>query len=161
MSGRRDLIYTTDEGVEIYTIPGTKEESPFDFRLMFKQPEKRLRTPKHIHLIVEMYVKHAYMPELTLRLRDHLLNVYDSLKPINYYPPKLQYFEKSHIKKFEELNKVGEFSVEFILATTELIMIQEKTNYPDGSLTQELYKAFGVKDRFYVINTATLQRMRG
>lgn len=39
-------------------------------------------------------------------------------------------------------------------------MIQEKTNYPQGSLTQQLYADFGVKDRFSVINAATLKRMR-
>ena len=37
---------------------------------------------------------------------------------------------KSMVKEFEDLNKVGEFSVEFLMVVTELILIQEKTNYP-------------------------------
>jgi hypothetical protein len=37
----------------------------------------------------------------------------------------------------------------------ELIAIQEKTNYPSGTLTEELYKDLFVKDRFSVIQKAT------
>lgn len=152
-----DLIYTTKSGVLIGTEPGKK--SVYDFRVRYKEPGKSIRTPKHVHLIVEMYVKHAFMPKLTLELRDHLLSVYDSIKPINYYPPRLQFFRPEHIAPFKKLDRVGEFSVEFILVTTELIMIQEKTNYPQGSLTQRLYQGFGQKNRFSVINAATLKRL--
>jgi len=38
--------------------------------------------------------------------------------------------------------------------------IQEKTNYPEGSLTENLYEDFGVKDRFHVIQKAVLKRLR-
>jgi hypothetical protein len=61
------------------------------------------------------------------------------------------------MNKFTELDKVGEFSVEFLLVVTELIMIQEKTNYPQGSLTQKLYADFGIKDRFSVIQSAVFR----
>jgi hypothetical protein len=60
-----------------------------------------------------------------------------------------------HVEKFKKLNKVGEFSVEFLLVVIELIAIQEKTNYPMGTLTEELYKDLFVKDRFSVIQKAT------
>lgn len=156
----RDIIYKTKNGVAIGTIPGKKPESPYDFRVLYKEPGKNVRTPKHIHLIVEMYVKHAYHPELTMKLRDHLLSLFEELKPINYYPPKLQKFKIEDVEPFKKLDEVGEFTVEFMLVTTELIMIQEKTNYPQGSLTRQLYEDFGVKDRFSVINAATLKRIR-
>jgi hypothetical protein len=50
--------------------------------------------------------------------------------------------------------EVGECTVEFLLVAIELVAIQEKTNYPLGSLTENLYKDFGVKDRFSVIQKA-------
>jgi len=34
-------------------------------------------------MIVEMYVKHAYNPSLTLKLRDHILTMLKSIKPVN------------------------------------------------------------------------------
>jgi hypothetical protein len=153
-----DPIYTTSDGVEIFTSPGSKSQSPFDFIVKFKEPGKRTRTPKHIHLIVEMYVKYAHNPELTLRLRHYFLEVYERITPVDCYPPELQIFNPSKVDPFVDLNSVGEFSVEFMMVVTELVMIQEKTNYPEGSLTQKLYSDFGVKDRFAVISSASLQK---
>lgn len=149
--GNGTLIYTTENGVEIFVEKGSKTQSPFDFRVRFHEPGKRDRTPTHVHLIIEMYVKNAFNSRLTLELKNHILNIFSNIQPINYYPPKLQFFNPVHIEKYTELDKVGEFSVEFLLVVTELIMIQEKTNYPQGSLTQRLYADFGVKDRFSVI----------
>jgi len=88
--------------VEIIVYPGRKPESPYDFIVKFKEPKKRERTPKHVHLIIEMYVKHAYNPSLTLRLRDHILEMFKHIKPINYFPPKLQYFKPEHVEPFKE-----------------------------------------------------------
>jgi hypothetical protein len=154
-----DLVYTTKANVQIGVYPGRKPESPYDFIVKFKEPNKRERTPAHVHLIVEMYVKHAFNPELTLRLKEHILSMLASIKPINSFPPSLQYFKPEHIEPFKELDRVGEFTVEFMLVVTELMAIQEKTNYPEGSLTESLYMGFGVKDRFSVIQKAVLKRL--
>jgi len=155
-----DTVYVTEDGVEIRVYKGRKPESPYDFIVRYKQPGKKERTPAHIHLIVELYVKYAYNPTLTKALRDHILEMFKHIQPISYYPPKLQFFQKKHIEKFRDLDKVGEFSVEFLLVVTELLAIQEKTNYPSGSLTESLYKDFSEKDRFSVIQKAVLKRLR-
>jgi hypothetical protein len=155
-----DVVYTTIKNVEIRVYPGKKPESPYDFIVKFKEPNKRERTPAHVHLIVEMYVTHAYNPSLTLKLRDHILEMFNHINPIDYFPPKLQFFRKEHIEPFKALDSVGEFTVEFILVVTELLPIQEKTNYPEGSLTESLYSDFGTKDRFSVIQKAVLKKLR-
>jgi hypothetical protein len=152
----KHLVWTTQNGVEIVVEKGKK--SPYDFKVRFREPGKRWwRTPEHVHLIVELYVKEARYRELTLQLRDHLLQVFQQVQPIDYFPPKLQFFEPSHAESFELLNSVGEMSVEFLLVVSELIFIQEKTNYPAGSLTYELYESFGTKDRFSVVQRATFK----
>lgn len=155
-----DVIYTTKTKVQIEVYPGRKPESPYDFIVKFKEPNKKERTPAHVHLIVEMYVKYAYNPILTLKLKEHILKMLKSIKPVNSFPPTLQFFKPEHIEPFKELDKVGEFTVEFLLVVIELMAIQEKTNYPDGSLTESLYEDFGVKDRFQVIQKAVLKRLR-
>ncbi len=155
-----DLIYTTKAQVKIGVYPGRKTESPYDFIVKFREPNKRERTPAHVHLIVEMYVKHAHNPSLTLKLKEHILTMLGQIKPVNSFPPSLQFFRPEHIEPFRELDKVGEFTVEFLLVVTELMAIQERTNYPEGSLTESLYKDFGVKDRFSVIQKAVLKRLR-
>ena len=158
----KHLVWTTQNGVEIVVEKGEKEESPYDFKVKFREQGKgkRWRTPKHVHLIVEMYVKEAHNKELTHQLRDHLLQVFQKIQPVNSYPPDIQFFKPEHAQQFEELDAVGEMSVEFLLVVSELIFIQEKTNYPGGSLTYKLYQEFGVKDRFTVINDATLEKQR-
>jgi hypothetical protein len=78
-----------------------------------------------------------------------------NIKPANSFPPSLQFFKPEHVEKFKKLDNFGEFSVEFLLVVIELIAIQEKTNYPSGTLTEELYKDLFVKDRFSVIQKAT------
>ena len=149
------LLHTTQGGAEIYVVKGKKPQSKWDFIVKFKQPGKRLRTPRHVHLIVELYVKEAYNKTLTHQLVSHLLWVFQQVGPIKYYPPKFQVFNPKNAIPFQHLDAVGEFSVEFLLATSELVFIQEKTNYPTGSLTQSLYQDFGKKDRFSVIQKAT------
>lgn len=157
---RDDLVYTTSEGVEIRCYPGKKQESPYDFVVRYKEPGKRERTPAHIHLIVELYVKPAYEPELTLKLKEHLLEMLKNIKPIACFPPKLQFFQPQHIEPFKKLDEVGEFRVEFLLVVSELLAIQEKTNYPTGSLTESLYRDFAVRDRFSVIQKAVFRRLK-
>lgn len=157
-----DIIYVTERNVQIEVYPGKKPESPYDFIVRFKEPNKRRRTPAHVHLIVEMYVKYAYNPDLTLKLKEHILTMLNSVRHVNQFPPTLQFFKPEHVERFKEkeLDRVGEFTVEFLLVVTELMGIQEKTNYPEGSLTENLYKDFGEKDRFSVIQKAVLKRLR-
>ena len=101
-----------------------------------------------------MYVKHAYNPSSTLKLRDHILTMLNQIKPVNSFPPTLQFFKPIHIEPFKQLDKVGEFTVEFLLVAIELVAIQEKTNYPTGTVTENLYKNSGIKDRFSVIQSS-------
>lgn len=144
-----DLVYTTTGNVRIEVYPGSKRQSPYDFIVKFREPGKRERTPAHVHLIVEMYVKHAFNSSLTLKLREHILEMLNQVEPVTSFPPTIQYFKPEHVESFKELDRIGEFTVEFML-----VAIQEKTNYPTGTLTESLYKSFGVKDRFQVIQKA-------
>ena len=59
-------IYTTEENVKILIIPGKKSEK--DFIVKYQQPGKRIRTPKHIHLIIDLFLKKTFNRELTLNL---------------------------------------------------------------------------------------------
>ena len=98
--------------------------------------------------------------ELTLKLVDYLINMMKKLNPVTKYPPSLQVYNKEDITQFEELNSYGEYSVEFILVVTELIMIQEKTNYPKGTMNVKVFERFRDKhdDIFSVVSAATFTR---
>lgn len=150
-------IWKTKEGIDIVVRPGKKSQSDFIVFYKDNKRSRRWRTPKHIHLIVELYVKEAHDPELTYQLRDHLISIFDKIQPIEEFPPRLQVYQRGDEERFKNLDAVGEFSVEFMLIVSELIFIQEKTNYREGSLTKDLYQAFGNEDRFRVIHRATFR----
>jgi len=149
-------IYTTENNVDIFIEPGNKSKK--DFIVRYQEPGKRVRTPKHIHLIIDLLLKKAFNRELTLNLVKNFLNTLLKLNPIQKYPPRLQYFKKENFKKFYKLNGYGEYSVEFIAVIFELIMIQEKTNYPNGIMNRYLFLAFlNEKDIHSIVSVATFR----
>ena len=90
------------------------------------------------------------------KLIDYIIDVIKKIKPVESYPPQLQIFDKNELAAFEELNNYGEYSVEFIFAAFELIMIQEKTNYPQGTMNLTLFQKFREKaDIFSIVSAAT------
>lgn len=150
------LAYITQDGVEIYVEPGKK--SKYDFRVRYREPDRRIRTPKHIHLIIDLYMKKTRNKELTLELIQVFLKMLSELKESRHYPPEFQEFSKERFSRFKELDNYGEYSVEFLAAIFDLIMIQEKTNYPEGTINRKLFEAFlEEKDIFSVVSAATFR----
>lgn len=94
-----------------------------------------------------------------MELIDHIINdIILKIKPTAKFPPELQVFKLEQVKQFEELDQYGEYPVEFILVVTELIMIQEKTNYPNGTMNLNLFKKFRNKGSiFSVVSAATFR----
>jgi len=65
-------FYTTRNQVEIYVKPGSKSDC--DFVVRYREPRKRQRTPKHIHLIVDLFAKRAGDPQLCHAFVSHIIN---------------------------------------------------------------------------------------
>ncbi len=153
----RELIHTTKTGTRIYAERGSKSQN--DFKVTYDEPGKRTRTPKHIHLIVDLYLKRAGNPLLTNQLVDHIINnLVQKVQPVSVFPPKLQVFQPQHVQQFQALDAFGEYSVEFLLVVTELVLIQEKTNYPNGKMSYELFSKFrNGADIFTVIHAAAFR----
>ncbi|MBC7226414.1 MAG: hypothetical protein H5T61_04195 [Thermoflexales bacterium] len=154
------LIYATANGTQIYVSKGGK--SLFNFKVQYQEPGKRLRTPKHIHLIIDLYMKKVGNKCLTMQLVDHLIqDVILRVQPSTTNPPILQVFSPDHIRQFQALDAYGEYSVEFLLVVGELIIIQEKTNYPHGTMTLNLFRSFREeRDIFTVVSTASFRGER-
>ena len=152
----RTLVYKAANGVEIFAEPGRKSEN--DFRVRYKETNKALRTPKHIHLVIDLYLKKAGNRDLTLELVSEFLDMLGELRPSTEFPPKFQAFNKERFERFRKLNGYGEYSVEFLAAIFDLIMIQEKTNYPNGTINRKLFETFlAEKDIFSVVSAATFR----
>jgi len=150
-------LYRTSNEVKILVDEGSKSE--YDFIVRYQEPNKRVRTPKHMHLIIDLYMKQTGNRRLTKHFINHVLtNIIDKVNPVNSFPPQLQIFQPQHIDNFSALDEYGEYSIEFCLVVIELIMIQEKTNYPNGDLNKRLFQLFYEDaDVFSVVSTATFR----
>lgn len=147
------LVHTTKAGEKILVQKG--KLSKWDFRVFYKVDDKRVRSPKHSHLTIDLYIKYGKNPQLTMKMVKRFRELLDKIKQIDYFPPKFQFFKSSDADEFRELDSVGIFSSEFLMAYEELMIIQEKTNYEAMTFHRNLMNGFGVKDIYSVINTAT------
>ncbi|MEM4302077.1 MAG: hypothetical protein QW570_08250 [Candidatus Caldarchaeum sp.] len=106
-------IYTTADGVVIYVSKGGK--SQYNFKVRYQEPGKRVRTPKHIHLIIDLYMKRTGHKSLTMQLVDHIINeIILKIGPSKANPPVLQIFSPQHVAMFRALDAYVEYSVEFL-----------------------------------------------
>ena len=152
----RRLFRTTQDGIGIYTEPGQK--SAYDFVVRYRQPGKRMRTPKHIHIIADLYQKRGAKPALVNDFVDHIISIIGATAPASGYPPVLRAFDEAQIERFAGLGDIGEYGVEFLLVVIELIMIQERTNYPSGDMNRRLFRKFrDGEDIFSVVGAATFR----
>ena len=150
------LFRTTKDGIRIYTEPGQK--SAYDFVVRYRQPGKRMRTPKHIHIIADLYQKRGAKPDLLNDFVDHIISIIDATAPANDYPPTLRAFDEAQLARFASLDDIGEYRVEFLLVVIELIMLQERTNYPNGNMNRRLFQRFrDGADIFSVVGAATFR----
>ena len=150
-------VYTTAKGVQINVQPGSK--SPLDFIVKYREPGKRERTPKHIHIVVDIFGKRVASPILTNALLDHVISMIGLVQPATAFPPHLRFFSPSQVARFSPLDAIGEYSVEFLLVVVELIMTQERTNYPSGRMTLDVFTRLrSGSDIYSVVSKATLQR---
>jgi len=150
-------IYTARNGAVIGVVKGRK--SLYNFRVKYQERGKQERTPKHMHVVIDLYMKLVGNEPLTMRLVDHIINnIILKVSPANNFPPSLQVFQPSHAQAYQQLDRYGEYPADFLLVVTELIQIQEKTNYPSGTLNLKLFQLFRQKaDIFTIVSAATFR----
>ena len=69
---------------------------------------------------------------------------------------ELKFTNPENLKKFEELNKYGQYSVEFIGHVIELLSIEEKTGFEGAFMFKGVLKALKEKkDIFSIVSSAT------
>ena len=98
-------------------------------------------------------------PDLCQMFLEYLVDeIVTKVSAAEIFPPKLEIYSQDQITRFESLNYYGEYSIEFLFVVIELIMIQEKTNYPNGTLNVTLFEKFrDGADIFSIVSAASFR----
>ncbi len=121
---------------------------------------ERIRTPKHIHWVIDLLLKKEHNEKLTLEFIEYLYNMYDQIAPFRTKEEQqrceIHFTGSDKLKRFEELNRYGQYSVEFIGHIIELLSIEEKTGMEGAFMFKEVLKALkDKKDIFSIVSSAT------
>jgi len=142
--------------------------SKFDMIVRYKQlidnKWTRARTPKHIHWAVDILIKQHEDPEATNRFLDFLLTHWNTVSPLLSEAERnkaldtetlLEQVNKEALN-YPELAEKGEYSIKFLILLAKLLMLQEKTNYPDAYMFKALLEQLKAhKDIYQIVSTAT------
>ncbi len=133
-----------------------------DIIIKYQENGKRIRTPKHIHWVIDLLIKKQHKPELTLEFIKYLRDIYDKVEGFKSKEDRAKFFlketTKEKLKPFEELNKHGEYKVEFIGHLIELMIKMEKNTPPNkpARVFKELIDAMiQEKEIFVIVSKAT------
>lgn len=151
----------------IYVFQG--DLSQFDIVIKYKKDGKRIRTPKHIHWVVDILMKIQGNEELAKKYLLAIQVCWNTCVPLtnNDYHTLKMLIENGEndieIEQYFDLNAFGEYEVEFLYVLMELLAVQEKTNRADaymfGNIIEELLEAD--RDIFKIISTAGFGGRRG
>ena len=122
--------------------------SKFDILIKYNNDNSRMRTPKHIHWVVDVLMKIQGDKNLTKQFLNCIKNFWNSSKPLennDFETLKnviLDGEKYINLESYTKLNGFGEFDIEFLYVLMELLSVQEKTNnskaYMFGSIIDEL-----------------------
>ncbi len=147
----------------IGVFEGSRGANPdHDILLKYQEKGKRVRTPKHIHWVIDLLIKKEHNKNLTLKFMKYLREMYDKVEGFKSKEDraKCEIKETTHekLKEFEELNQYGEYSVEFIGHLIELMIKMEKNTPPEkpARVFKELMDAMiQEKEIFVIVSKAT------
>jgi len=133
-----------------------------DIIIKYKENGKQVRTPKHIHWVIDLLIKKEHNRELTLKFMKYLRGMYEKVEAFKSKDDRakcsLKETSQEKLKQFEELNKYGEYKVEFIGHLIELMIKMEKNTAPDkpARVFRELMDSMiQEKEIFVVVSKAT------
>ncbi len=151
----------------IYVFQGSL--SQFDILIKYRKDGTRIRTPKHIHWVVDFLMKMQGNEPLAKEYLIAIQKCWNTCAPLsnNDYTTLKALIEggedEIEIQYFSELNLYGEYDVEFLYVLMELLAVQEKTNRSDaymfGNIIEELLETD--RDIFKIISTAGFGGRRG
>ncbi len=154
--------FTLSDGTIIGVFQGDRGMNPaLDIRISYKDKftKGKKRTPKHIHWVIDLLIKKENNPELAIEFAKYLRDMYDRVYPFKNKEEQtkceLKETTKEKLKRFEPLNKYGDYSVEFIGHLIELMIKMEKNHEKPFVFKDLLDTIIQGKEIFSIVSKAT------
>lgn len=153
-----------NDGTVIGVFEGSKGANPdHDILIKYQEKSKRQRTPKHIHWVIDLLIKKEHNRTLTLEFMKYLRNMYDVIEPFKSKEDRkgctLSQITRENLEPFEELNKYGEYKIDFIVTLIELMIKMEKNTASEkpAHVFKELMDALIAEKEIFVIASRATQ----
>src|SRR3989338_5427614 len=151
------------DGTVIGVFEGSRGANPdHDILIKYQEQNKRLRTPKHIHWVIDFLIKKEHNRKLTLEFMKYLRSMYEKVGAFKSKSDRkncvLLETTDAKLNPFKKLNKYGEYKVEFIGNLIELMVKMEKNTPPEkpARVFKELMDAMiQEKEIFVIVSKAT------
>ena len=155
--------FSLRDGTIIGVFQGSKGKNPeLDMVVKYKDKYTKsvVRTPKHIHWVIDLLIKKEHNEKLTLEFINYLVDMYNKIEPFetkeDQQKCELKFTNPENLKQFEELNNYGQYSTEFIGHVIELLSIEEKTGFEGAFMFKGVLTALKEKkDIFSIVSSAT------
>ena len=151
---------------KVAIFKGTISDLDIIVKYMQKQQNgewSKVRTPKHIHWVVDLLIKLNIEPQKTKEFLSLLIDLWnktggfrDENERNNLSLEQLLLDCSKEVKKFKSLNNKGEYSIKFLMLVATLLIKQEKSNRADAYMFKNVLDALlEGKDIFKIVSTAT------
>ena len=144
-------VFQVNDSFKIGVYEGKKSQLDIIVKYRQKRPDgrwSRIRTPKHIHWVIDVLIKMDSEPELTRKFLDFLIGVWEKTEKFGSESDRnaaldLEALSQECVQefsRFEKLGQHGEYSVKFLILIALLLMKQEQTNYENTQLFSMLFR---------------------
>ena len=137
-------IYFVNEDYALHIYQGGKNTN--DIRLRYSRNKTLIRTPKHVHWMLDVLLKKEKYRKKTDMFVELLVKKY--VAQVTLPTPSCANYEDfvkdiytENLNKYLKLSKAGEYPIEFLYMLIILLIAQEKTNYPTGGFFKKCWKA--------------------
>jgi hypothetical protein len=148
-------------GITIGIFQGSRGDNPvLDIIIKYQGEGMRVpRTPQHLHWAVDLLIKKEHERDLTRKFVKYLSDMWDKVQPFKNKEEQqdcqLKLSNPENLNEFEELNKYGEYSIEFIAKVMELLMIQEKNGSHKAFMFKKVLDGiYNERPLFHIISGA-------
>lgn len=118
------------DGNVVVIYQGSRGANPeLDFIIKYRSSLTRLRAPSHTHWIVDLILKKEHGSTLVKQYIEEWIDLYDRIEPFQTQEQRKEYslyYTDYFVEKYNSLDNLGAFSIEFLSSLIELFIKCEK-----------------------------------